>query len=156
MIITVGVADMKISTNKDANLITYALGTCIGLSIYDQQRQIGGLLHFMLPDSTRIRNNNHYMCADTAVPLFLSHFEEVGGRPGKSVLKASGAANISDKKDFFRIASGNVNALIDILKQNRLFLDNFDFGGNFYRTMKISLNNGDVTCRNHDRGQWRL
>ena len=49
--IVVGIADMKCSNNLDDILITYALGSCIGIAIYDPSVKVGGLLHYMLPDS---------------------------------------------------------------------------------------------------------
>ena len=47
--LVVGVADMQIAVAADKQLITYALGSCIGLTAYDPVAKIGGLLHFMLP-----------------------------------------------------------------------------------------------------------
>ena len=51
MNIIVGVSDMKVSNDANASLITYSLGSCIGVVIYDPAVKVGGLLHFMLPDS---------------------------------------------------------------------------------------------------------
>ncbi len=61
-------------------LATYALGSCIGLSVYDPKAAVGGLLHYMLPDSAidpaRSRQNP-YMFADTGIPKLL---EQVCGQ----------------------------------------------------------------------------
>lgn len=48
--IVVGIAEMKMGTKKD-ELITYALGSCVGICMYDDKLKIGGLLHAMLPDA---------------------------------------------------------------------------------------------------------
>ena len=48
----VGISDIKISNASDDVIITYALGSCIGISVYDPVAKVGGLLHYMLPDST--------------------------------------------------------------------------------------------------------
>jgi len=50
--IIVGVADMKVSDDSDSALITYSLGSCIGVAIYDPVSKVGGLLHYMLPESS--------------------------------------------------------------------------------------------------------
>lgn len=49
--ITVGIADMKVGNGND-ELVTYALGSCIGVCMYDETVQIGGMLHAMLPKSS--------------------------------------------------------------------------------------------------------
>ena len=46
--ITVGISDMKMA--KDSGmLITYALGSCIGICLYDQKIKLAALIHIMLP-----------------------------------------------------------------------------------------------------------
>lgn len=47
--ITVGISDIKLARGE-ARLVTYALGSCVGICIYDEAMQIGGMLHAMLPD----------------------------------------------------------------------------------------------------------
>ncbi len=47
----VGVGDYKISTSPLEVLVTYSLGSCLGVAAYDPRAGVGGLLHFMLPDS---------------------------------------------------------------------------------------------------------
>ncbi len=47
----VGVADMKVSNRNGDTIVTYSLGSCIGLAIYDPKVKVGGMLHYMLPNS---------------------------------------------------------------------------------------------------------
>ncbi|MFP4036903.1 MAG: chemotaxis protein CheD, partial [Desulfobacteraceae bacterium] len=74
MIITVGVADMKVSSDPEVVLVTYSLGSCIGVAIHDAQAGVGGILHFMLPESSldpEKSKKKPYMFADTGIaPLF--------------------------------------------------------------------------------------
>ena len=42
------VGDMKTGRRGDL-LITHALGSCLGLMVFDPVAQVGGLLHAMLP-----------------------------------------------------------------------------------------------------------
>lgn len=46
--LTVGIADMKM-LQGEGTLITYALGSCIGLCFHDPKLRLGALLHIMLP-----------------------------------------------------------------------------------------------------------
>ena len=49
--LAVGVGDMKVSAKQEETLVTYGLGSCIGVTIWDPVSRVGGLLHFMLPES---------------------------------------------------------------------------------------------------------
>ena len=51
----VGISDLAVGRGPDL-LITYALGSCLGIAIHDPVARVGGLLHVMLPDSTIDRN----------------------------------------------------------------------------------------------------
>ena len=55
--IKVGIADMKICQVPD-KITTIGLGSCVGVAMYDGITGIAGLLHIMLPDSTKIANNS--------------------------------------------------------------------------------------------------
>jgi len=52
MQLVVGVADMKISNQTQQLIVTHALGSCIGVAVYDPKVKVGGLLHYMLPESS--------------------------------------------------------------------------------------------------------
>jgi chemotaxis receptor (MCP) glutamine deamidase CheD len=70
--IVVGMADCRIAAIPEQILVTFALGSCIGLAVYDVRARLGGLLHYMLPDSAidpARRQDNPYMFADTGIPL---------------------------------------------------------------------------------------
>ena len=57
-VIKVGMADLKTGKGTDV-LTTLGLGSCIGLTFYDPTSKIGGLVHYMLPDSTKLKNNSN-------------------------------------------------------------------------------------------------
>ena len=70
----VGISDLKVSNNPGDVLITYALGSCIGVAVFDPKARVGGLLHFMLPDSTLDANKaktTPAMFADTGIIAFV-------------------------------------------------------------------------------------
>ena len=70
-LIRVGMADYKVGS-APSTIISYGLGSCIGISLYDPQTKVGGLLHIMLPDSTQARpTDNPAKFADTGLPLML-------------------------------------------------------------------------------------
>ena len=77
----VGISDIKVSNNVNDVIVTYALGSCIGVVVYDPMAKVGGMLHYMLPDSTLDQNkakNNPAMFADTGIPLLFKTCYKLG------------------------------------------------------------------------------
>lgn len=78
------------------------LGSCIGLVIHDQARDIGGLAHIMLPDSQG-RSDRPAKYADTAVELLVREIKRQGSGTDSLVSKIVGGASM------FQSFSGNLN-----------------------------------------------
>ena len=64
--ITVGIADMKMAKERGM-LITYALGSCIGICLYDQKIKLAALVHIMLPLNMETGRKNPLKYADTGI-----------------------------------------------------------------------------------------
>ena len=106
MNLTVGVSDMKVSDDPKSVLVTYSLGSCIGVAIYDPVVRIGGLLHFMLPESnldpTKAKNNP-FMFADTGIPALFKSAYKLGAKKQRIKVVVVGGAQILDQQGFFNI-----------------------------------------------------
>jgi chemotaxis protein CheD len=148
----VGIAEMKISLNPEDEIVTYSLGSCLGITVYDPVVKAGGLLHVMLPFTAK-RNNgekarkNPYMFVETGVPQFLNKCFKAGMKKSRIEVKVSGGANIqqSDKlEEMFQIGKRNLLVLRKLLWKNHILIDNTDVGGNKPRTMGIYIGTGDV------------
>ena len=95
--LVVGVADLLVGAAGDLQLLTYALGSCIGLTAYDPVAQVGGLLHFMLPQPSPDSPPDLIkpaMYASTGIPLLFDTVQARGGNPARFVIVAAGAAEI--------------------------------------------------------------
>ncbi len=138
---------MKMANDPQINLITYALGSCLGVALYDPVAKVGGLLHFMLPES-RIdplkAKKNPWMFADTAIPLFLEEFYKIGGIKERVKIKVAGGSKILDDSEFFNIGKKNYMVLRKILQLHNLPLVAEDIGGQGNRTMTLELSSGKV------------
>jgi len=152
MLLTVGVGDLKISRDPADRIITHALGSCLGVTVYDPVARVGGLLHVMLPLSTIDAEKaitNPFMFVDTGVPrLFLDAYK-AGARKERLIVSAAGGASPTgrDREDFFQIGSRNVVMLRKLLWKNGVVLKGSDFGTFDARTMWLDLATGDVTVR---------
>ena len=88
--ISVGIADMKI-TRQEGILITYALGSCIGISFYDPMIKLGALLHIMLPQKQGT-DANVFKFADSGIPETLRKLQAFGATKSRMVCKIAGGA----------------------------------------------------------------
>ncbi|MCD6506363.1 chemotaxis protein CheD [Candidatus Poribacteria bacterium] len=151
MKIIVGVADMKISDREDDVLITYALGSCLGIAIYDPVARIGGLLHVMLPLSTidsAKAAENPFMFVDTGVPRLFIECYKAGARKERLQVKVAGGAHSkTEGEDYFQIGRRNFIMLRKLLWKNGILLSSYDVGGNLSRTMALEIGTGRVIVK---------
>ncbi len=143
--IIVGVADCRVGHVPGQVLATYALGSCIGLSVYDPQAAVGGLLHFMLPDSSidPARGlEKPYMFADTGVPKLLEQVCGLGAVRRRLIAHAAGGASMMDPQAFFDIGKRNYLALRKILWKAGILLAGEAVGGSTSRTIRLEIGSG--------------
>jgi chemotaxis protein CheD len=155
MRIIVGIADMHVSDEPEAILITYSLGSCIGVSLYDPVVKVGGLLHFMLPESKIDpvkAQNNPCMFADTGIPLLFKGAYKLGAEKRRLHVKIAGGSQILDDSGYFNIGKKNYLALRKILWMNNVSIDSEDIGGNVNRTFSIDLSSGKVWTKTSGDG----
>ena len=150
MQITVGISDMKVSKNPADVLITYSLGSCVGLAIYDPVARVGGLVHCMLPlskiDPERARKVP-CMFTDTGVPLLIQEVLNLGGQKSRLVAKLAGAAKLLDDSNTFRIGDRNIVVLRKVLWKNNILISAEETGGSMARTMLLYLDTGRTTIK---------
>jgi chemotaxis protein CheD len=143
---------MKISTQPDDQLVTYALGSCLGVVAYDPVVKVGGMLHVMLPLSTidtAKAAENPVMFVDTGVPRLFIECYKAGAHKQRLIVKVAGGASIhgSEAEDQFQIGKRNFVMLRKLLWKNGVLLQAHDVGGTHCRTMMLDLGSGEVTVK---------
>jgi len=152
--IVVDVADMKVSNQAGDIIMTHALGSCIGVSVYDPVACIGGLVHIMLPASSVSPDkakNNPFMFVDSGIPIFLNSLCKLGADKKRFVVKVAGGAQISQGEDFFAIGKRNYLMLRKLFWMNGIIIAGQDVGGNILRTMYLDINTGRTWLVNSER-----
>ena len=149
----VGVGDMKIAATPGDVLVTHALGSCLGISAFDPQTGIGGLLHVMLPaaainpEKARARP---FMFVDCGVPEFFRGLIACGAVKSRLVVKVAGGACVyNGGEDRYAIGRRNYLTLRKLFWQNGIFIAGEDIGGTSPRTMYMEIASGRVwlnTC----------
>ncbi|MBU1707842.1 chemotaxis protein CheD [bacterium] len=143
----VGVADMKLATTEGDIVVTHALGSCIGVAIYDPVAHVGGILHYMLPESSvnpQKAAKNPWMFADTAIPRFFKTAYELGASKSRLIVKVAGGAQLLDPKEFFAIGKRNHMVLRKLLWKNGIMIRGENTGGTVSRTMFIEIGGGRI------------
>jgi chemotaxis protein CheD len=138
-------SDYRIGDAPGQVLATYALGSCIGLAVHDAEAAVGGLLHFMLPDSAidpAGGRENPCKFADTGIPLLLDQVYRRGASKRRLVVAAAGAAQMLDPRSFFDIGRRNYQAMRKLLWKAGLLLQAEAIGGDRSRTVHLEIGSG--------------
>ena len=156
MNIVVGVSDMKSSKDPDGSLITYSLGSCIGIAIHDSHAKAGGLLHFMLPESSLDPDKaakKPFMFADTGIPHLFKSVYALGGDKRRMRVVVVGGSQVMDQSGFFNIGSRNEMAVRKIFHRNNVVIDYQDTGGNCNRTIRLDIGTGQIRLKVSGEGE---
>ena len=143
----VGISDCKVASNPADVLTTYALGSCVGITLYDPVTRVGGLLHVMLPDSrfrSPAREFNPYMFADTGFYALLQEVQQAGAKRQRLVAKMAGGANMLGGTAIFDIGGRNAEALLGYCRLERIPVAATSLGGTVGRSMELMLSDGTV------------
>jgi chemotaxis protein CheD len=139
-----------VSNNPNAVLTTYSLGSCLGVAIYDPVRQVGGLLHAMLPDSAidAIKAAAYPgMFVDTGLPALLRAACQMRADPRRMRIYVAGGAQIMDDNNVFNIGGRNCAAVAASLRKENLHVDAQHLGGHSNRTVYLHVGTGAVRLK---------
>ncbi|MCX6619939.1 MAG: chemotaxis protein CheD [Acidobacteria bacterium] len=150
----VGMADGRISNERDSLLITYALGSCVAVALYDPLASVAGMVHYMLPDSSLDREKalaRPWMFADTGIAILLDQLKLAGAVPRRMKVYLAGGAQVLDGGGFFEIGKRNYLAARKLLWKAGLLVQAEDVGGGNSRTVSLQLDTGRFTIRSGSR-----
>jgi chemotaxis protein CheD len=151
----VGVSDCKVSRDPEDCLITYALGSCIAILIHDPITQVGGLLHYLLPDSTidaQKTARNPFMFADTGIPALFHLAYGLGASKSRLRVTVAGGAQVLCS-EMFNIGKRNQLAMKKILWRAGVLIHQEETGGEHSRTIRMELSTGRVFLRTAGNGE---
>ena len=154
MQVVVDIADLAVSNDPGTTLITYSLGSCIGLVIYDPVAHVGGMLHYMLPDSQLSPDKakaNPAMFCDSGVPRLFRAAYELGAVKNRLVIKVAGGSQLLDDNGTFNIGKRNYLALRKIFWKNGVMINGEDVGGSISRTVKLDVGTGTTMLKTRNQ-----
>lgn len=149
----VGIADMKIA-RQEGMLITYALGSCVGICLYDPVVKVAALLHILLPLNMETGRKSPLKYADTGIRETLRQMELQGASRRRIVAKIAGGAKMFEIQgggSLGNIGQRNIESVHQVLKQESIRLLREDVGGSQARTLLFDVASGDGCVRSHGR-----
>ena len=140
--ITIGIADMKLARGQGM-LITYALGSCIGICLHDPLLKLGALVHIMLPVNMETNRTNTMKYADTGLRETLRQMEAMGANRTRITAKIAGGAKMFETGGSLgNIGQRNIESVHLNLKKEGIRLLKEDVGGSVARTLLFDVNSG--------------
>lgn len=150
-VVVVGLGSMHATADAHATLITYALGSCLGVVLFDPVAHVGGLLHAMMPRSDIDGAKAHAepaMFVDTGIPALFRACYELGARKDRLLVRLVGAASIhGDESDPFQIGRRNLQTARQLFKKNEVPVHAEDVGGTAWRNVSLHVGSGEVAVR---------
>ncbi len=147
--ITVGIADMKMA-QIEGELITYALGSCIGICLYDPRVKLAALIHIMLPINMEAGRKSTMKYADTGIRETLRQMEAKGANRTRMFAKIAGGAKmfeVSGNGGLGNIGQRNIESVKLNLRKEGIRLLAEDVGGSTARTLSFNAATGEGRIR---------
>ncbi len=152
--ITIDISDMKLSNNRADVLVTYSLGSCVGLTLFDPVAGVGGMIHCMLPLSKidpEKAKLKPFMFVDTGVAAMLGELYAMGAQRQNLIAKVAGAGSPLGREETFRIGQRNYTILRKFLWKNNILIDKEDVGGSKARTLYLYMEDGRTTVKSEGK-----
>lgn len=146
----VGIGEWACSANESETVVTYALATCVAVTVYCPVRKAAGMIHILLPspnseDDVRLRPSRF---ASTGVPLLIRHMTQRLGCPFESLeVRIYGGANSIRRNNLFKIGMRNVEQVRQELRKLNIAPRYIDVGGGISRTLEMSVATGEIRMK---------
>lgn len=157
--IVVGISDYNVAKNSDV-LVTYALGSCVGICLFDPLTKIAGLSHIMLPTITEFNDPRMTIqrgkYADSAIELLINDMIKSGALKIRLRAKIAGGAQMFapiNNKSLAGIGERNVIAVKKELARLKIPIIAQDTGKNYGRTLYINAEDGKMRIKSVNRDE---
>lgn len=146
---------MLVSNDQSDVLITYSLGSCVGVSLYDPVLHLGGLIHLQLPLSSSNpaqAQARPSLYVDTGMVMMLQEMYNLGAVKTRLICKVAGAGSpLAIDQSQFRIGEKNLAVLKKVLWKNGILINGELVGGDSAKTMLLDMETGKTYLRVNSR-----
>ena len=152
--LSVGVAQWGV-LRQHGSLWSHGLGSCVAIVLYDASTQTAGLAHILLPNENYSRDRTRASkFANAAVPLLMTEMRRAGARGTLTAKLVGGASMFGALLTTTGVNMGarNTASAREALRRAGIRIVAEDVGGDFGRTVAVSVADGKVTVRSMERG----
>lgn len=157
LLVEVGVGGLAIAGHPE-RIMTPALGSCVGVALWDPALRLGALAHVMLPRPGRnAENPESGRFATWAVPELVRLLVDEGARRTRIKAKiAGGAAMFHGDSVSGHIGLRNVAQVREQLAAVSIPIVGEDVGGTHARSVELLLDSGILIVRSYRLGTCEL
>ena len=153
--VVIGIGGIEARRADRGTIITHALGSCLGIVVYDAQARVGAMLHAQLPLgqlNADLARESPGRFVDLGIPLLFQAAVALGANRRLLRVTVAGAANmIATTNDLFNIATRNLTVMRKVFWQQGILLAGEDTGGTSPRTMTLRLDTGETVIDSQGR-----
>ena len=149
--VPVGIGEIVVSQDPAGILVSYGLGSCVGVTIFDPEQRIGGMAHVLLPASEGREpgTSEPARFADWAVDALAQRFADAGAVKRRLIVKIAGGGSVlgAANAEKFKIGQRNAEAIKERLRHHGLLLVSSQLGGACGRTLELHIASGKTFVR---------
>ncbi len=129
--------------STDSCVVRTILGSCVGVAMYDPLLRIGGLCHYLLPESPAQTASSRY--GDAALPLLLSKFHSAGSEKKNLRAWIVGGGLLLEAHEIFFVGDRNAEYAENYLQNRGIRVVQNDTRG--YRGRRVQFHTGQGHIR---------
>lgn len=153
-IIEVRMGEMRVGENP-FRIVTRALGSCLGITLYNPLKKLGAMAHPMLPDIERARTNaNPSRYVNYTIRKMVEDLEKAGSARNRLVAKLFGGARMFafiSSDSILNVGEKNIAMAREVFSELNINIAVEEVGGTFGRTIELNLETGKVVV---DTASW--
>jgi chemotaxis protein CheD len=151
--VMVRMAEHAVSKDSGDVLVSLGLGSCIGCALIDEEANVAGLAHIVLPESWSGQSNDAPPAkfANTAVPHLVKELEKLGARRSRLKAVLCGGAHMfsgnGSSSPTLEIGRRNGEETERALKEAGIPIRGTAVGGTCGRSVEVRVASGEVHVR---------
>ena len=143
----IGIGEYFVSNKEGDTITTYALASCVAVTLYCPLKKASGMIHIALPEPINNNKNAEKLgyYATTGLPLLFNKMENsFGCKKNQLYIQLFGGANSIRSDDVFCIGKKNIEAIKSILFNYGLRYNSQEVGGYVSRTIEMEVSTGCI------------
>jgi chemotaxis protein CheD len=147
MEIVIGLGEIATSNNTEDVIKTYALASCVGVTVYSPLKKVGGMIHIVLPkplDNQVVNSKQGYYASTGIRELLRQTSSKYGCLNSELVVNIFGGSYSDGSKDIFKVGKRNLEETYKVLDSMNINYTSVDVGDMYSRTIQLEIKTGNV------------